>query len=164
MKELWLPVVGYEGFYEVSNEGRVRSLDRVTKHSMGRGTRQWKGRILKPSLSSTGYVKVNCCREGRPRFESVHRLVCRAFHGPCPSDRHNVDHVDENKRNNRVTNLRWLPMRENCRRSNPHTKLTWEDVHYIRADRRTQEQIAKTYGVSVAQISLIRSRKRWKTP
>ena len=160
MNELWLPVVGYEGFYEVSNQGRVRSLDREVRHSSGTGTRLWRGRILKQIPSTNGYRQVGCCREGKQRMERVHRLACIAFHGPCPSSDHNVDHIDENKQNNRANNLRWMLAVDNTLRS-VQTPLTEGQVRLIRKDRRTLRAVAAEYGVDPSTISLIRRGLRW---
>jgi len=165
MNELWLPVVGYEGFYEVSNQGRVRSLDREGRHSFG-GIRTWKGKILKPSLSTKGYLRVSLHREGQKSKHRVHRLVCIAFHGPCPSNDHVVDHIDENKLNNKLINLRWLPLKENVGRStagskNRSARLTEADVLAIRSDSRDYREVAKAYGVSHRHVHRIRAKRKW---
>ena len=164
MNELWLPVVGYEGFYEVSNQGRVRSVDRVVPHS--NGPRLVKGRILKQIPNSRGYFRVCCYREGKSRALRVHRLVCVAFCGPSPSAEHVVDHIDENKQNNRATNLRWLTVEENVSRSNSGTgnagcRLTEQDVRFIRSDSRSAEALGKVMGVSRRHIDRIRAREKW---
>jgi hypothetical protein len=107
--EEWRPVVGYGGIYEVSNHGRVRSLERLVPHCQG-GQRRISARMLKLTVSSTtGYRVVNLrdAAGGRPSsLQSVHRLVLAAFAGPCPPGME-ACHNDGDKINNHVSNLRW---------------------------------------------------------
>lgn len=111
-REEWRDVVGYEGFYQVSNLGRVRSLDRTVVSSDGK-RRHCKGRLLKPRLSNRGYVEVSMPRKsGGTARQRVHRLVAQAFLEPDPS-RHQVDHINAIKTDNRVENLRWATSAEN---------------------------------------------------
>ena len=107
MVEVWSPVVGYEGLYEVSDAGRVRSLDRQIAHE-GRGRRYMRGRVLSQSAMRNGYLKV-----GLPGGNAlVHRLVLTAFVGPCPSGMEGC-HNDGDRSNNRLDNLRWDSRKEN---------------------------------------------------
>lgn len=104
-KEYWKPVLGYEGLYEVSNCGRVRSLDTYRKGRNG-SIIFCKGKILKPFKNTQGYLKVVLCKNGKVKTFRVHRLVAEAFISnpdnlPC------VNHKDENKQNNVVSNLEW---------------------------------------------------------
>jgi hypothetical protein len=102
--ERWLPIAGYEGFYEVSDLGRVRSLDRVVIERGGKA-RPMRGRILKPSRYLDGYLIVSLCND-RHHTRAVHDLVARAFHGePAPGQQ--VCHFDGDKTNNLAANLRW---------------------------------------------------------
>lgn len=83
-KEQWRDVVGYEGLYQVSNLGRVRSIDRVVPHKRF-GTQKRRGRVLSPaSINRCGHVAVVLQREGKSKCRTVHRLVAEAFLGPCP--------------------------------------------------------------------------------
>lgn len=109
--ERWLPVPGYEGAYEVSDLGRVRSVDREI---LARDGRRWKqrGKVLTPSPDGQGYVLVGLCREGQPALFRVHQLVAAAFHGPCP-DGKEVCHGPNGKADNRPGNLRWGTRQEN---------------------------------------------------
>lgn len=107
-QEEWRPVVGYEGFYEVSNWGRVRSQSR-------RGT---KGVILKPIPEDKGYLRVKLYKNGEKSMRRVHILVMRAFVGECP-DEFEIDHIDWNPENNMLGNLRYLPAKENASRKSP---------------------------------------------
>jgi hypothetical protein len=103
--EEWRAVVGYEGLYEVSNIGNVRSLDRVTK-TEGRKDREFFGRDLKPSTMPFGYKSLSLCKNGKSRSARVHRLVAEAF-SPNPDSLPCVNHKDFNPANNHVSNLEW---------------------------------------------------------
>ena len=111
-KEVWLPVKSYEGVYEVSNLGRVRSLDRMCKHSKGDLT--IKGRIKKTPLSSRGYVQVGLCLDGVCKTRQVHQLMAVAFlgHKIC-GHKIVVDHIDNNRLNNNLDNLQLTTARNN---------------------------------------------------
>lgn len=103
--EEWRPVIGYEGLYEVSNFGRVRSLDRVVINKRGLQIRR-KGQIMKASPNYLGYMttSLSCC--GKYKTPPIHRLVAKAFI-PNPNNLPEVNHKDENKSNNRADNLEW---------------------------------------------------------
>lgn len=100
--EEWRPVVGYEGLYEVSDLGRVRSLDRVTSHGHNR-----KGIVKATWLTHSGYVNVTLCKRGHRTKVGVHRLVCRAFNGPPPDNKPWVLHGNGTPGDNKPSNLRW---------------------------------------------------------
>ena len=113
MTEEWRPVVGYEGLYEVSDEGRVRSVDRVVPHAYS-GTLTIRGRIMgtgKPHPERL-HLNVCLCREGVAKKFLVHRLVAEAFI-PNPDDLPMVLHWDDKASNNHVANLRWGTQTEN---------------------------------------------------
>jgi len=104
MKEVWKDVAGYEGYYQVSNLGNVRSLDRFVNGNVGQPKRQ-KGKAVIPRLRGK-YLAVTFSKENRTKTISVHRLVANAFvenlnKYPC------VNHKDENKLNNNADNLEW---------------------------------------------------------
>lgn len=101
MVEEWKDVVGYEGYYKVSNFGQVLSLPR------GRA----RGGIRK-LCNQRGYDRVSLCKDGKQQMYLVHRLVAEAFI-PNPTDSPWVDHIDGNTKNNRVDNLRWVTPVEN---------------------------------------------------
>lgn len=100
--EIWKPVVGYEGLYEVSDKGNVRSLARTD--AIGRPR---SGRVMKQKTTPQGYRGVGLTATGKsPRFYQVHRLVLEAFEGPAP-DGMIACHWDDVPGNNYLSNLRW---------------------------------------------------------
>lgn len=118
-EEIWLDVVGYEGIYQVSSFGRVRSLDKLIYYTDGR-VRKYKGKLLKPSKTSArknrkksdSYCEVRITREkNKSNNYLVHRLVALAFI-PNPENKPTVNHIDGVKYNNRVENLEWATYSE----------------------------------------------------
>lgn len=103
MREEWRDITGYEGFYQVSNMGKVRSLDRTFLRSDGT-TATYKSRVLKPA--GRPYLHVYLSKNNVHNMMRVHRLVAEAF-VPNPENLKCVDHIDCNKTNNRSDNLRW---------------------------------------------------------
>jgi hypothetical protein len=96
----WREIPGYEGLYEVSNNGLVRSLRR--------------GKIMSTNNeSSTRYAKVSLYKEGKEKQVTVHRLVLLAFKGEPPEGKTSINHINGNKRNNDVNNLEWSNAKEN---------------------------------------------------
>ena len=124
--EIWKPVVGYEELYEVSNFGRVRSLDRIDSNN-----HPLKGVILKPYISNSGYLLVGLYKQQKRDRKLLHRLVAEAFI-PNPENKPEIDHINTIKTDNTVflnedgsvnydkTNLRWTTRKENI--NNPLTK------------------------------------------
>jgi len=185
MSEIWKPVVGFEGDFEVSDLGRVRRL-------FDGGREGW--RILKATKhgSANSYLVVNLSREGARatgrrrrkgdyvpgtrRYCKVHRLVLEAFVGPCPPG-HQSLHANDDGFDNRLDNLRWGTFAENCEdmkrngkrkgSRNGRSKLTEAQVLEIRsryaADpfRGHQSQLAAEFGVSSTLIGFIIRNKNW---
>ena len=110
--EIWKGIKGYEGLYQVSNMGRVKSLERTFLDKIGR-KRTVRERILKQCVDRDGYLKVNLYNcNGKEKTLRVHRLVCEAFH-KNPKNKPCVNHIDENKSNNEASNLEWCTYEEN---------------------------------------------------
>lgn len=105
MTERWLPIPGYEGWYEVSDLGRVRSVERTFRHRDGR-VRTYPSVMVTPTLGRGGYLRVSLSRGGVQRTGSVHQLVMLAFVGPRPPGLE-VCHNDDVRRNNVLSNLRY---------------------------------------------------------
>lgn len=108
---VWASVDKYEGEYEVSNLGQVRSLDRVITYSDGT-VRRRKGKILKPHVDSSGYCTVYLSHNGNQSAKFIHVLVANSFL-PKPDYKVEVNHKDGNKKNNCVENLEWCTHKEN---------------------------------------------------
>ena len=102
--EIWKDIKGYEGFYQISNMGRVRSVDRI-RNSKHHGLSKIKGRMLIP-LIQDGYYLATLCKNGEMKHFRIHRLVAEAFI-PNPDNLPFINHIDENKSNNKVDNLEW---------------------------------------------------------
>ena len=111
MNEEWRPIEGYEGLYEVSNLGRVRSLDMYVKSRYG-NYRLHKGKVLSPAKDTNGYLFVNLTYNGKHNTIRVHRLVALTFI-PNPDNLPEVNHKDEDKSNNRVDNLEFCDRKYN---------------------------------------------------
>lgn len=175
MNETWKPVLGYEGSYEVSNLGRVRSLDRTRVFRDGR-TRQYPGVMLAGYVGTHGYAAVNLA-SGSTRTVVVHRLVATAF-VPHTEGKDWVNHIDGDKLNNRADNLEWCSPKENTAHmiglglakfpkgeQMGLAKLTESDVVVIRslaARGMMLKDIADCFGVAPPVISNICARKAWR--
>lgn len=109
MNEIWKPITGYEGLYEVSNLGRVRSLDR--RDSLGR---MRFGKVLKQNDDGNGYPFIALHNNGKTKQMHIHRIVANAFLGEMPNG-YTVNHIDENKHNNHADNLEYLTPLDNLR-------------------------------------------------
>jgi hypothetical protein len=176
MKEIWKDIPGYEGFYQASNYGNIKSLER----NNGRGYRL-KEKILKPGIDNIGRLHVNLLRYGIQKSYRVHRLVLMAFIGRCP-DGMECMHLDDNPSNNNLENLRWGTHMENQRmihdhgRANPPdfrggksplSKLTQDQVYRIRFLKGKVEygywtKLAKAIDISHSTIKNVLSGKTWR--
>jgi hypothetical protein len=111
MNETWKPVVGFEGFYEVSSMGRVKSIARRVRgrngHLIGHSSK-----LLSPGEQQSGHLCVNLSMHGKPHMRRVHTLVALAFIGPCPEGLE-VNHIDGDPKNNVVSNLEYVTHKEN---------------------------------------------------
>lgn len=107
--ERWLPVVGYSGVYEVSDHGRVRSLDRITSHG-----NRLRGRVLKERPLPNGRPRVTLAHNATTIDAYTYRLVLESFIGPCPPGMEAL-HWDDDHNNNHLDNLRWGTRTDNMR-------------------------------------------------
>ena len=133
-KEVWRDIPKYEG-YQVSNLGRVKSLERFDALGHKR-----KEKILKPLISSIGYYLIGLCKNSKVRFYLVHRLVWLAFYGSIPEGLQ-VNHINEVKSDNRLSNLNLMTPKEN---TNWGTGI----------ERSTKKRINGKYSKSVLQFTL----------
>ena len=138
-KEIWKDIEGYEGIYQVSNLGRIKSLEReeITNGAVKRRIR--KEKILCPHPNGEGYPSVVLSKNGRMKTFKVHRLVAEAFI-PNPENKPFIDHINRNKTNNTINNLRWCTGKENM--SNPLTKehlsKTFKELGFKRSKKVLQ--------------------------
>lgn len=171
----WKEVVGYEGLYEVSDEGEVRGLPKVVAGNHLKPTRNIPARQKKQVLLA-GYPAVTLFKDGKPKLIKVHRIVAEAFllnESNLPM----VNHIDNDKTNNAVSNLEWCTALHNIQhmmkqgRNNwavgersSSSKLTADQVREIRKLGGTmlQKDIGAIYGVGQQRIHMILSGKQWK--
>lgn len=109
IQEIWKDINGYEGIYQVSNLGKVKSLDRLNP----RGSRLL-GKVLRHKHRKDGYLEVGLCKNGKVKYYQIHRLVALAFVRGFKKGLV-VNHIDENKENNNSTNLEWVSQLNNLR-------------------------------------------------
>lgn len=171
--EIWKDVLGYEGIYQVSDLGNVKSLDRVSYHPRF-GDMNLKGGIKKQCNNRYGYLMVGLHKEGRLKSHTVHRLVAIAFI-PNPENKSEVNHKFGNKKDNRAIVLEWNTQEENIEHAirtglsvskgeyNSNSKLTESQVLEIRKNTtKTMRQMSIEYNVVFSCISGIIKRKTWK--
>lgn len=171
-EEIWKSIDGYDGLYEVSNFGRVKSL-----RSSGKGRRAKNNGILNLNDANRDYLRITLSK-GSMRYKThlVHRLVATAFIGEIPSG-YDVNHKDCNKKNNHVTNLEIVTKKRNSTHAvehgmlmvvgedNPGAKLTSKQVIDIRrrlANGEMNIRLAECYGVTTGLISMIKRRVIWR--
>ncbi|MGG2111786.1 NUMOD4 motif-containing HNH endonuclease [Lysinibacillus pakistanensis] len=176
--EQWKAIVEFEGFYEVSNLGRVRSLDRVTKSGQLR-----KGKYINSSyINKCGYKEVRLYVDGKQYTKLVHRLIAMAFI-PNPFNLGTVNHIDGVKTNNDISNLEWctqednnthawrtglIPSSINNGENNRNAKLTLENIKEIRetyvpySKEFGAKQLAKRFGITSKTVGRIIRKELWK--
>lgn len=142
MEELWRPIPGWDGLYEASNHGRIRSIRRMLPGPIGRKSgvstiRAYGGKVLAPKTGKNGYASVNLWSKNVGRMYDVHRLVCMAF-WPSVADGLDVNHKDGNRLNNAAWNLEWVTRRENLKHAEVvlGSKMVWTIQRERAADRQ----------------------------
>ena len=170
MSEVWTPVVGYEGLYEISDSRRVRSVDRIVRHGHRR-----RGRVLKQTIDPCGYMTVSLSKANHKRTKRVHSLVAEAFIGPRPYGMevlHGAKGLDDNS----ISNLSYGTRQQNARNrardntnaegeSHGMSKLTDDDVVEIRRQLRNgakQRDVAQAFNVTQCPIARIATGRGWK--
>jgi hypothetical protein len=132
-KEVWKAITNYEGMYEVSSLGRVRSVERRVRHAKG-GLAIKRGRVLANHLDSKGYPIVSLCRASQCIKARVHRLVAEAF-VPNPRGVPHINHIDGDKANFAIPNLEWVTHQENCRHARDVLNR-WTAGYHARTSKR----------------------------
>lgn len=179
-KEKWLPVVGFEGFYEVSNFGKVRSVDRFTKKKtdgIGRimPARQIKGRVIDQRPHKFGYLIVTLSVDGKHYTRTVHKLVAEAFIGKRNKG-DVIRHLDGDPKNNHISNLSYGSQKQNMQDAIKHgtvergekrynAKLSNEDITRMKMDISNgmkSVEVSKKYGVSEIYVCKVINNTRWK--
>ena len=163
---IWKDVVGYEGIYEVSDTGLVRTHKDKTTHSTRHGIRKWKQRILKQKVSKDNTHRVSLYKNKQEKTWLVHRLVAMAFL-PKVEGKDYINHIDGDRNNNNVSNLEWCNHKENNNHAfdngliatgtlvNLIDKTTGE-VHQFRSMAKASEYMGKNQGY----LSLQRQRRK----
>ena len=152
MEEIWRDIEGYEKLYQVSNLGRVRSLDRVitTKYGV---VYPYKGRILKMKKNNSGYSVVSLSKDGKVKDFLIHRLVAKAF---IPLEDYNgmeVNHINFDRNDNNVNNLEWITRKENMEYSNNAGHFKGVNAKHSEEEIRVIRKMYKD-GLKIPQIIL----------
>lgn len=172
-EEVWKSVIGYEGSYEISNLGRIRSLDRYrSKDGIF-----LKGVLRKPQMDSRGYYQIGLYKDSKQKLVLLHRLVASHFI-ENPESKEQINHIDGNKLNNVSNNLEWCTRKENMVHAsqsklfnertgtkNGRSKLDENSVIEMRKRRKQGEKItslSKYYKVGTSVVSSICLGKSWK--
>lgn len=185
IEEIWKPIPGYEGLYEVSNLGRIKTRGDRPHY------RRAAGDLIKNQRIKRLYLRVGLWKKPRQYHPYVHRLVALAFIGPPPDDtRRFVNHIDGNRFNNRADNLEWVSSRENSQHAarlglmasgdrhgsklHPEsvvrgtrqglTRLSDDDVKEIRRlfdEGHPQRAIARAFGLGKSTVAHIGHRRTW---
>lgn len=165
---IWKPVLGFEGFYEVSAKGTVRSIQRQNP----RNKKMMGGGFVKPILGSRGYFVVNLTKANVRKQVFLHKLVLEAFMGPRPPGLQ-ACHNDGNRLNCSLENLRWDTASNNHKDKRLHgtwqvgekannVKLTNETVISIRTQKLRPRQAVEMYGLSLSNAKKIINKKTWR--
>jgi len=155
--EIWKPIKDYEGYYEISTLGRVRSLHKRNS-----------GKIMSRSNHSIGYLVVGLCKKGKAEIYLIHRLMAFTFLG-LSDDKLTVNHINGIKSDNRLENLELLTHSQNnyhgCRLGLFTTKLSFRKAENIRKrfknGERNRKKLASAYGVSSVLIGYVLGGKIW---
>lgn len=158
--EFWKDVAGYEGIYQASNQGRIRSLDRerefVGRNQTGKPftyTRKHKGKILAGGLDKNGYrIGVFYDKDGKRRTHKFHRLIAQTLI-PNPDNLPEVNHDDGNKQNNEISNLEWTTTRKNIQHAfDTGLKESYGKKPVVMLDKDTLE-VLKVYDSIQASVA-----------
>lgn len=128
--EIWKDIDGYEGLYQVSNHGRIKSLERTYYSGNGHNTKKvCKEKILKPRKTRTGYCRVAFKTNGKNKDFYIHRLVAMHFLDN-PKQYPDINHKDEIKSNNHIDNIEWCSRKYNCNYGTRNKRLSEINIEY----------------------------------
>ena len=172
MEEKWKDIIGYEGFYQVSNLGNVKSLFRIIQ--TGNNKRSVKEKILKSNINRYGYVMVTISKFGKLYTHSVHRLVALAFISN-PLNKPQINHINGIKTDNYLDNLEWNTVSENNQHSfdnglkiavkgtqHYNSRFDKKSIIDIRNSNLSENKLASIYCVNRATIGKIKRNERYK--
>jgi len=174
-KEIWREVKGFESFYEVSSNGRVRSIDRYVNHYKG-GVSLRIGVVLTQRLNGRGYLGVILKKNGLPKSKVTHRLIAESFIDNKKNKPY-INHINGVKTDNRICNLEWCTGSENTNHAyrtglievvsgskRYNSKLTESEVLDMRLNKGSlnYNELSVKYGVSRHLVSGIINRRNWK--
>ena len=170
---MWKPILGWEGWYEISDRGEVRSVDRRVTGADGK-TYFFHSHPIKRHLDRDGYARARLCRPGESVTAQVHVLVCEAFHGPRPGRDAEVCHANDIRDDNRPENLSWGTRQSNCAEMAERNGVEGEKHHRAKVTafqafmlrelphyRGIHSDLAARFGVSRGTISGIRGGYNW---
>lgn len=177
--EVWLPIKNFEGYYEISNLGNVKSVSRIVACSpkSGHEARKVNERILKPSISK-GYYHIKLAKNGKIYSRQIARLVLENFNPIENIDKLQVNHIDSNPLNNKLSNLEWVTPIQNLQHAkifgnynntginNGRAKLSEQNVFTIREMYKSGEHshydLAKIFKIHPTNIWRAVRRMSWK--
>lgn len=169
IREKFIDIAGYEGYYQVSNLGRIKSLKRTTRNGKCEADK-----ILVNTVANKGYLAVGLKKNGKSKNYLVHRIVASSFISN-PQNKPQVNHKNGDKSDNRVDNLEWATQSENIRhgldmglyncksRAGAHSKLNLDDVMAIMAlkGKMKLKETGNKFGISDRHVWAIQNGKRW---
>lgn len=167
-KEIWKDIPGYEGWYQVSNFGGIRSMDRYVNYRDNRKPVFYKGRVIKPQRCSNGYLFVYLYGQRSSRSHLIHRLVGLCFVNNNKNKPH-INHIDGDKENNHHSNLEWVTRSENQKHRYTHLgqvsekrKLNKKQVFLIYQSNLTYTELANIFNVTYGTIKFVKNGDTYK--
>ena len=161
--EIWVDIKDYEGLYQVSNLGRIKTLPRI-KRNFNINTKQLEEIVLpekirKPQLTKYGYYRVGLTKSHKQIYYSVHRLVAEAFI-PNPENLPQINHKDENKLNNEINNLEWCTSKYNANYGTRNKRVSEPQMKKIRCVEtdtvyKSLSEASRVTGVSIGNLSSV---------
>lgn len=171
-KEEWKDIKEYEGLYQVSSLGNIKSIDRSVERSTS--VMKLKSKPISQYIGNRGYPMVSLCKNGESKRYLVHRIVAIAFI-PNPLNKAYVNHIDGNKQNSNLENLEWSTPTENSIHAHENglanvgrgerhqsAKLTVDKVKYIRGSSKTVRELSLMFNVSKQAIRDVKMKRSWK--